>query len=337
MKIHLRILYGADDRFLFVKNTIDVCHKYFDTIRIVNAGPIELEKKFQNLPPNVVVETMNFYCGDLEVARNCFLYDVDVNDYVLWLDSDERPTQYLLDNLKNIVDICESNNSYIVRFPFIPHFWEGNTNNILHPKCVDFMYNFDSYPHDTTDFHNKCQLFAHGKIGIQPHTAIDRFFKKTRRQCSALTNFGGHGSIYNTSCEDSWVYVRYPINHYKPDVTIYQSATTSVYFNPCINISTIDGVSMYLNSDEYKMLRDFQTRTGVVTQNDLCYKLHINFDKQFKYEFKLLCENSKFVNSTLLSNLFTHWSKWSNLYDLSWETPYVYCGGECCKYERLQF
>ena len=66
MKIHLRILYGADDRFLFVKNTIDVCQKYFDTIRVVNTGPIELEKQFQDLPSNVVVETLNFCCGDLE-------------------------------------------------------------------------------------------------------------------------------------------------------------------------------------------------------------------------------------------------------------------------------
>lgn len=331
MKIHLRILYGADDRFLFVKNTIDVCQKYFDTIRIVNAGPIELEKKFQNLPPNVVVETMNFFCGDLEVARNCFLYDVDVNDYVLWLDADERPTQYLLDNLKNIVDVCESNNRFIVRFPFISHHWAGHTNDIIHPKgeyCKDFTYNFDSYPID------------HENYILNPPKGTpvcDRFFKKTRHQCSAQTNFGGHGAIYNTSWEDLWIYVRYPINHYKPDVAIYQSATTSVYFNPCINISTIDGVSTYLNSDEYKMLREFQVRTGVVTQNDLCYKLHINFDKEFKEEFKLLCENPKFINSNLLSNSFGHWSKWSTLYDLSWETPHVYCGGECCKYGSSQF
>jgi len=331
MKLHLRILYGADDRFLFVKNTIDVCQKYFDTIRIVNAGPIELVKKFQNLPKNVVVETLNFYCGDLEAARNCFLYDVDINDYVLWLDSDERPTQYLLDNLKNIVNICETNNRFVVRFPFIPHHWAAHTNDILHPKgeyCKDFTYNFDSYPID----HENYLLKSH-----KANPITDRFFKKTRRQCSAVTNFGGHGSIYNTSSDDPWIYVRYPICHYKPDVTIYQSATTSVYFNPCINISTIDGVSTYLKSDEYKILREFQTRTGVITQNDLCYKLHINFDRQFKDEFKSLCENPKFVNSDLLSNSFSQWAKWSTLFDLSWETPQVYCGGECCRYENFQF
>jgi hypothetical protein len=323
-----------------VKNTIDVCQKYFDTIRVVNTGPIELEKQFQDLPSNVVVETLNFYCGDLEASRNCFLYDVDINDYVLWLDSDERPTQYLLNNLKNIIHTCESSNSFIVRFPFIPHHWDAHTNVIRFPvgeSCKDFMYNFDSYPIDHADWCMKSIRFHTNQSNINPNVAVDRFFKKTRHQCSAVTNFGGHGGIYNTSSEEPWVYVRYPICHYKPDIAIYQSATTSVYFNPCINISISDGVSEYLNSEEYKILREFQKRTGVITQNDLCYKLHLNLDKQFKDEFKLLCENSKFVNSTLLSNLFTHWSKWSTLFDLSWETPHVYCGGECCKHENLQF
>lgn len=340
MKIHLRILFGADNRYQFVKDTITVCHEYFDTVRIVNTGPIELEQQFQNLPKNTTIETLKFYCGDLEASRNAFLYDVDIDDYVLWLDSDERPTHYLLDNLSNIIHTCELNNVYIVRFPFIPHHWNAHTNIIRHPVGdlnKDFMYNFDAYPIDHTDWLIKHERFQNNKSNIALNTAIDRFFKKTRHQCSAITNFGGHGGIYNVSDFDQWIYVRYPICHYKPDIAIYQSATTSVYFNPCINISTSDGVNTYLKSDEYKMLREFQKNTGVITQNDLCYKLYINPDIEFKNKFKSLCENETFLNSTLLSNLFTHWGKWSSLFDLSWETPSVYCGGECCKHGSLQF
>jgi len=339
MKKHLRVLYGADDRFEFVRNTINVCKDYFDTIRVVNSGPPVLVQKFINLPPNVHIETLNFYCGDLEMVRNSFLYDVDIGDYVLWLDSDECPTQFLLDNIDVVINTCEVNKVNIVRFPFIPHFWNAGTNILSFPvHFVDnnFKENFSRYPIDHNDWSKKCEDYAAGRTKTNPNGISDRFFKKTHKNVSAITNFGGHGSIYNGSEYDDWRYVRYPICHYKPYIAIYQSGTTSVYFNPCINISTVHGSKTYLDSIEYKMLREFQRKTKVITQNDLCYKLYINIDLEFKSMFKQLCESPELRNSKLLSNCFNHWTIWSEKYDLDWKTPHVFCGGECCKYKDIQ-
>lgn len=70
MKKHLRILYGADDRFELVKETIGVCLGYFDTIRISNSGPRSLSEKLRkSLHPSVVVEDLNHFLGDLDSAR----------------------------------------------------------------------------------------------------------------------------------------------------------------------------------------------------------------------------------------------------------------------------
>ena len=49
MKKHLRLLYGADDRFQFVSETVKFCHEYFDTVRILNTGLKEFGDNFKNL------------------------------------------------------------------------------------------------------------------------------------------------------------------------------------------------------------------------------------------------------------------------------------------------
>ena len=61
MKKHLRILYGCDDRFEITKKTVELCQGHFDTITILNSGPIEFfEKLRNNLSANVI--QFNDFC-----------------------------------------------------------------------------------------------------------------------------------------------------------------------------------------------------------------------------------------------------------------------------------
>ena len=54
MKKHLRILYGCDDRFEIVVNTVKVCENYFDSISVLNSGPKEFYTKLRNSVPEKV-------------------------------------------------------------------------------------------------------------------------------------------------------------------------------------------------------------------------------------------------------------------------------------------
>lgn len=334
MRVHLRILYGADDRFQIVRQTIDVCKGYFHSIRVVNSGPAELAKQFKDLPPEASVETLNFFFGDLESARNAFLYDVDVGDYVLWLDADERPSQHLLDNLDKIVDELERVQIYQARFPAWSHLWHDDGRQLCEKWTYDDPIRF---PKDSDDYGrvHLAQL-AKGERDRIPVPTIGRMVKKCHPFTSAGTNFGGHGNIVNKkNCIDMHI-VMYPICHLKHDIMVYQSFVTCTYVNPCLNSPIKDGYKPYTQSVEFKKLREFQKRTGVKTQNDLCWKLHLKPDLQFKQELKELMMSPEFKDSKLYDNFFQHYHVWANKYNLSWKTPPIFCGNVCCKYNHIQ-
>jgi len=95
MKKHLRILYGCDDRFDIVINTVNVCEKYFDSITILNSGPAEFYEKLTNaVTGKVVVRQLNKFL-EIESCRRAMVDDVPENEWVLWLDADERPSPEL--------------------------------------------------------------------------------------------------------------------------------------------------------------------------------------------------------------------------------------------------
>lgn len=333
MKTHLRILYGADDRYQLVRQTIDVCKGYFSSIKLINSGPLELELQFKDLPTEASVETLNFFFGDLESARNAMLYDIDVGDYIFWLDADERPTQYLLDNLDKIIFELEKTKVYSGRFPGWNHQWNDDGVQM----CEEWTYNNPwRFPKDADDYGIKHLANIRGENPIIPIPTIGRMVKKCHSFTSAATNFGGHGNILNHKSNESMYIVMYPIVHLKHDIMVYQSAVTCTYVNPCLNSPIKNGYKPYVNSIEFKKLREFQKRTGVKTQNDLCYKLHLNIDKEFKSDFKKLCACSEFVNSVLYDNFFKHYHVWANHYDISWKTPPTFCGKICCKYKYIQ-
>lgn len=308
MKKHLRILFGADNRFKYVNDTIQVSHNFFDTVRIVNTGPDVLTEQFINLPPNVSIETLNFFYGDLEVARNNFLYDVDIGDYMMWLDSDERPSQSLLNNIDFLIDELEKTDALNAIFSVIPHIWEDEDDKL--------------------------------SIGCLHVPSLNRMVKKVHKYTSAISNFGGHGEIYNYDNFDKWYACSGDIgfiNHYKSRLSIAQSAFTSVFANPCINSSVIDATSEYEKSDEFKLVTEFKLFHKVISNTDLIKKLYFERDEEFIADLKLLAENPILINSKLTSNYYKEWHMFSKKYNFSWETPDGFCGKDCCKYTNLQF
>lgn len=333
MKTHLRILYGADDRFQMVTQTLDVCKDYFDTIRVVNSGPAELAKQFKKIPQNASIETLNFFFGDLESARNAFLYDVDIGDYVLWLDADERPTQHLLNNIDRIIHELEETKFYSARLPSWNHIWDDDGKQVTENWSYEDPLRF---PKDAIDYGEKWNANLRKETSVIPVSTTGRFVKKLNPFMSAATNFGGHGHILNHKNVHDMRIVMYPITHLKHDIMHYQSICTCTYVNPCLNAPVKDGYKPYINSVEFKKLREFQTKYGIRTQNDLCWKLHLTPDEEFRGWLKELFLCQEFKDSKLYDNFFKYYHVWADRYNLSWKTPPTFCGKICCRYKHIQ-
>jgi hypothetical protein len=218
-----------------------------------------------------------------------------------------------------------------VRLPGCNHLWKDgkrhghwNFNN-----RYDFPFDAEDYARKMSDYHEK--RHPHGPIGT-----IGRMMKKTSVHFSANTNFGGHGMIINHKNNFDMFCTRFPIVHLKHEIMVFQSHCTCTYVNPCLNAPVKDGYKPYAKSVEYKKLRDFQKRTGVKTQNDLCERLHIHPDQRFKEELKELFLCEEFKNSQLFDNFFKHYHVWAGKFDCSWATPAIYCGESCCRYNHIQ-
>ena len=339
MKKHLRILYGSDDRFQLVKETIDVCYGYFDTIRISNTGPKTLSIKLREcLPSSVIVEDLDHFLGDLDSARRSLYYDLPENDWFMWLDSDERPTQILLDNLDNLISDAEKENASFISFYNFHHQYDENSRNYNLNEFGGYPWKWMHLYFSYKDWYPK-----------NKDEALERHIPHWPRMCKKTqytqvhNNFGGHGGIFSNLNYQNYIFSQYPMNHYKHDIMIYQSHVTSTYFNIGINLSSnkFNIVDFIIKSPQYQLIRNFQKETGVYLNNDLCRMLHIEKNEYFRKKMIELSNNPILSDESYHKDLYSwtyykSWGVWANKYNLNWETPIFNCGFECCKYKNIQ-
>lgn len=111
-KIHLRIVYGADQRYSLVRNTVLTHHKYFESVVICNTGPEENSKGLTNLLTHVpklrIFEHGRYQnlCNDQDMTRY-LIHDIPNGDWVVYLDSDWRLPEYFLKQMYQEVDTME--------------------------------------------------------------------------------------------------------------------------------------------------------------------------------------------------------------------------------------
>lgn len=324
MKKHLRILYGADRRTEIVKNTIEICKNYFDTIRVLNTGPKEFESYFTDLPKNTSIETSEAFFGDLEMTRWNFLHDVDINDWVLYLDADERPSQLILHNLDFIIFDCEKHGYLKCRFPWVEHQAEN-------PGVINHYHNVIKTTYPT----NRKEWTGPKGSGVY---AKDIFVKKVE-DIHPITNFGGHGGYCSTVeyTVEKDNYFSHFVNHYKSQLAIHQSIVLSTWFSPFINVGTEFQKKYWEECKCFHLLVEFRKNNNVIMQNDLVRKIIIDKDEVFKSKLKQFLLQEEFKNSSDYYHWYKSYYIWANDYDCSLETPNSYCGMSCCNYDGIQY
>lgn len=312
MKKILAILYGIDDKFSCVKNTISRCKPYFDRIVIINTGGEYTWNKLKTIPGDFEIYNQSFLWGDTDSARRFAINLTNKGDWILWMDSDECPTKKLLEELNNLINSAEQKKIYNLRFPAISHHYNDLKLDV-HIQSNPYNRNYTNDP--IGKMSDVSLIFMMNRLIKN----VDHFY--------VYSSFGGHSQFaqYN----DLWEYVPYGINHYKSEKTSFISVVLHTWVSQCPNFPTYNDITTYYNSPEYKLHEEFKKNNLIKTPNDLINKLIM--EPQFKYVLKSIYTKDIFITSRFH---FKYYSTWVEKYDCDYiniDGDYK-CELECCKY-----
>lgn len=320
MKKHLRILYGCDDRYEITSATAKVCLPYFDTIKIINAGPQEFyERLRQGVPSEVKVQQLHRFL-EIESCRRALIDEVPQNEWVLWLDADERPSKELLANLDKLVSDADANGYDIIRLV-----WAEHTNGTPSPIREPIP--------------SSQELERTGGAGY----FMAKRFTKIKPGIRIISHFGAHEEFVNRNSK--MLFAPYRIHHHKSFIQYCQSVTFSGFLNPMVHAKcpTMECMSIFLQLPEYIALKAFQRKHRVFTSNDLVRKLKIEKNMEFKAELKDLflsfpadSEKTRQIDHSDLYVTFKYMNEFAEKWDLDVNSPHFPCGRDCCKYGDIQ-
>lgn len=315
MKVNLAILYGIDDKFSIVKNTIHRCHTYFDKILLINSGGEYTRQKLESIKTyNMYIYEQNIMWGDTDSSRRYALNLCDYNDWMFWLDSDECPSKILLDNLQKIIISAENEGCSNIRFPSSSHIWNvddgscDGTNNVFNPQCSYYGY----------DENNKSR---------QPKNFLYNRMLKRINGAYFVSSCGGHSQF--SVPNDIWKYSNYPINHYKTTKTCTISVVLHTWASMRPNFTMYHDIKDLYLSEEYHIHTKFKIKYNVETSNKLLYKLmqYPLFKEDIKdVYYKKIMKTSKF-HFTYIYELIDKYD-----FDFSDDVGNYECSFECCKY-----
>jgi hypothetical protein len=332
MKLRLATNYGADDKFNILQDTLAVSHPFFDEVVIFNTAPEVLANKWKDmtLPPNCRIEDVGYYMGYYETARRLSFKGLNTGDWVMWLDSDERPSMELLQNIRGTASDLEARGLTAAGFPLYYHIYEKYDGVWQHEKVhwVPPISEYKTYIPKT---------FADWEKGFPVHHDCFFAIRLSRMQpnITMLSNFGGHTIPIHTIRKDE--YIGHYITHIKTRLAISLSMFLSTYTNIFINHGNIPDLEYIVKSQEYRLMNEFKNWTHIYTGNDLVVKIKVEKSAFARAMLKETLSHECFKNSRIPA-----YREYYTLGQLSLDLEYpedkyhVKCGCECCKYGDIQ-
>jgi hypothetical protein len=124
MKLHLIILAGSDNRRQYIVDTIRVCEPHFDFVKLFDTGATDntitaiLDAPSEKRLYQFVAPGPNMWHRAYQAAFD----SVPVGDWFLFLDSDERPSRPMLDEIRGQVEYLEKIGGLGALYPNVLHF-----------------------------------------------------------------------------------------------------------------------------------------------------------------------------------------------------------------------
>jgi len=271
-KVHLRIVYGADERYSLVRNTILTHHKYFDSVLIWNSGPDENSKVFDNLllhVPNLKVFNYGkcYHMTNPEDATRGFTMDIPDGEWLLYLDSDWRLPESFLINMRKEIDIMEKENFNHLFSTQIGHHngpitnsWEAGKSNYTQEQIDGIIKqtNTDSYGQPILQRVDKKNIWCDSFIGNHGYMLHVPYNKKHLQH------------MYH-----------FHIRNYNPESYCQSMVPLSWWYMGHHVFPTEDHVYIQ-NSWEYRRFEQFKENHKCYTSNELFRRIKNNDEKFLK-------------------------------------------------------
>jgi hypothetical protein len=302
MNLHLRILYGPDNRAEIVKQTIRVCRPHFCTIRLLNTGRHENASQFCE-PPSLQVTNLSFWYNDTEnVIRNMWS-DVPEDDWMMWLDSDERPSQAFLTGLESIAHESHRDGINQLRFPSVLH-------SISSPPS-----------HSEASYDSLVLANANNS----PYTPL-RVTRVNRDKMYLNSAMGVHTTLIRKDTRDRiYPYIIHHLKNYHPELggVLYGFAHPQCNFDRSM-------FGEILASWEYEAFEALKHKYTCFDSTSFLQLL--DDDEQGTQQFRELFLSYRDSKYECFRYMYLIASKW-NMKFVTNPIP-AYCGGVCCRYNN---
>ncbi len=121
MKLHLCVICGRDNRYDYLRHTVSHALPVFDAIHIMDTGSTDRTSVLASLSPKINYFEWGRWALGWGDAYDCVRRDVPDGDWFTYLDSDELPSQYMLDHIRNSVERIEKEGYGQARIPNVLH------------------------------------------------------------------------------------------------------------------------------------------------------------------------------------------------------------------------
>jgi glycosyltransferase involved in cell wall biosynthesis len=236
--VHFRLLAGGDNRYGYLADTVRVSRPYFRSIRIVDTGSTDDTDTLGNLD-GVWYHALPDWNDNWPYAYMTSIDDVPMGDWFLFLDSDERPGQRLLEYLANEIGFLDRKGLNAARIPGVYHL-DGKV------ECADPARILESWPQSHDEYLQKQWWTRQTLVKRLPSTTA--------------VAFGGHCSFRQT--QESFQYLPYHYNHYKSCSQLAASAVLCSW-------SCLESYAVPVGSPEHNRHEELRRLTGLWTANDL--------------------------------------------------------------------
>lgn len=299
---------GADNRHHYIVNTVLVSQGYFQSIHIVDTGSTDDTSKIVGDVTPVHHHRIENWKDDWIQVYRLAMEQIPIGDWFLFADSDETPSQILLDNISTHTSHADSCGATIIRMPGILH-------NDGVPECVP-MVEFHGGPFHSAWAKSHKEYVSLLAVGKHPWTKSNLV---RRLGDTDIAAFGGHCG-YN-QVGDPFYYIPDWYNHYKTPSQLAMSIVLASWKVPESHGIEV-GTPAY---DDHTMCKK---STGLRTAQDLLWYVHLRGTApQCMMD---LWATWKDGHPTL-----QHYYSWAYKYNFQADISPV-CGNTCCKYNNIQ-
>jgi hypothetical protein len=120
-KLHLCLICGRDNRFNFIRHTVSQALPVFDAIHIMDTGSTDRTHELASQSSGINYFHWDRWEHGWGDAYDCVRQDVPAGEWFVYLDSDELPSQYMLDHILESVARIEREGYGQARIPNVLH------------------------------------------------------------------------------------------------------------------------------------------------------------------------------------------------------------------------